>query len=85
MYNRGGHSNRTPQNPGILTLFGYDHRVFLPHRVSIRGAVRREGKPELVIPPIMVFPTWDPAEDPRSFSVYCDAFIGGYGVTLEQE
>ena len=41
---------------------------------------------ELTTPPVLVFPDWGAvAEGSRSFHVYCDAYIDGFGEAFEQE
>ena len=41
---------------------------------------------ELAKPPILVYPDWDTvADNSCPFHRYCDASLGGFGVTLEQE
>ena len=46
----------------------------------------REYFAELAAPPIVVFPDWNAVADgSRSFHVYCDAYIDGFGAALEPE
>ena len=41
---------------------------------------------ELAAPPALAFTDWDALEDDfRTFRVYCDATIDGFGATLEKE
>ena len=43
----------------------------------------RETLAELATPPILVFPKWDAVADgSRSFHVYCDACIDGFGAVV---
>ena len=49
-------------------------------------AIVRDILTELTAAPVLVFPDWDAVEDgSRSFRVYCDASIDGFGSTLEQD
>ena len=49
-------------------------------------AIIRAIPHELTEPPILVYPDWDAvADNSRSFRLYCDASLDGFGATLEQE
>ena len=56
--------------------------VFTPEMEAIIRKILRE----LASPPILVYLDWDAvADNSRSFPLYCNASLDGFGTTLEQE
>ena len=56
--------------------------VFTP---SMKSMVRTLIE-ELSAPSVLVYPDWDAvADNSRSFLLYCDASVDGFGATLKQE
>ena len=67
----------------ITSLFGKEVKFDFTPAMKL---IVREILAQLAAPPMLVFPNWDAVTDgSRSFHVYCDACIDGFGAELEQE